>query len=112
MGYNYAKEQCQSAAIDELFGNPADECFKRYYGAHVLLHALQYYIQDEDERAALQEYKEAVERRLHLLETANGGNPLSHFSHHIPPAPSAAQHQPAAAVMAYQAGHEPASPGF
>ena len=26
--YNYAREQCQSAALDELFGNPADECFK------------------------------------------------------------------------------------
>jgi len=66
--YNYAVEQCQSAALDELFGNPADECFKRYYGAHVLLHALQYYIQNEEERKVLQEKKEAVEKRLHILE--------------------------------------------
>ena len=25
--YNYAMEQCQSAALDELFGNPG-ECFQ------------------------------------------------------------------------------------
>ena len=48
---------------------------QRYYGAHVLLHALQYYIQDEDERRALQEYKDAVERRLHLLEATHNQPP-------------------------------------
>nr|KAG5698390.1 hypothetical protein BaRGS_006585 [Batillaria attramentaria] len=37
--YNYAIEQCQSAALDELFGNPK-ECFRRYTVAQILLHSL------------------------------------------------------------------------
>ena len=97
--YNYAMEQCQSAALDELFGNPG-ECFQvcnisismkylptislnkfdrtfnhvfkiflqRYHGAHVLLHALQYQTQNEEDKNALAVYKEAVEKRLHILE--------------------------------------------
>ena len=39
--YQYAIEQCQSAALDELFNNPA-ECVQRYQAAHVILHALQF----------------------------------------------------------------------
>ena len=39
--YQYAIEQCQSAALDELFNNPG-ECVQRYQAAHVLLHALQF----------------------------------------------------------------------
>ena len=39
--YGYALEQCQSAALDELFNNPA-ECVQRYQAAHVILHALQF----------------------------------------------------------------------
>lgn len=31
--------QCQSAALDELFGNPED-CFNRYQTAQILLHSL------------------------------------------------------------------------
>lgn len=31
--------QCQSAALDELFGNPED-CFNRYQSAQILLHSL------------------------------------------------------------------------
>lgn len=31
--------QCQSAALDELFGNP-EECFNRYQSAQILLHSL------------------------------------------------------------------------
>lgn len=65
--YNYAMEQCQSAALDELFGNPG-ECFQRYHGAHVLLHALQYQTQNDEDKNALAVYKEAVEKRLHILE--------------------------------------------
>ena len=68
---------------------------QRYYGAHVILHALQYYIQDEDERRSLQEYKDAVERRFHLL----------HYHPHHHPA--------AAAVMTYGAAAAAESPsGF
>lgn len=31
--------QCQTAALDELFGNP-HECFRRYQTAQILLHSL------------------------------------------------------------------------
>ena len=37
--YHYALDQCQSAALDELFNNPG-ECVQRYQSAHVILHAL------------------------------------------------------------------------
>lgn len=86
--YNYAIEQCQAAALDELFGNP-EECFQvlrkyistipafftidffsfqRYHGAHVLLHALQFQTQSEEDKKSLAHYKDAVEKRLHILE--------------------------------------------
>lgn len=39
--YHFALEQCQSAALDELFNNPG-ECVQRYQAAHVILHALQF----------------------------------------------------------------------
>ena len=41
---------------------------QRYHGAHVLLHALQYQTQNEEDRNSLTVYKEAVEKRLHILE--------------------------------------------
>jgi hypothetical protein len=65
--YNYAIEQCQAAALDELFGNP-EECFQRYHGAHVLLHALQFQAQSDEDKKSLAHYKDAVEKRLHILE--------------------------------------------
>lgn len=65
--YNYAIEQCQAAALDELFGNP-EECFQRYHGAHVLLHALQFQTQNDEDKKSLAHYKDAVEKRLHILE--------------------------------------------
>eukprot|EP00096_Caligus_rogercresseyi_P010412 TRINITY_DN3785_c0_g1_i2.p1 TRINITY_DN3785_c0_g1~~TRINITY_DN3785_c0_g1_i2.p1 ORF type:complete len:865 (-),score=294.58 TRINITY_DN3785_c0_g1_i2:883-3477(-) len=65
--YSHAIEQCQAAALDELFGNP-EECFQRYQGAHVLLHALQFQTQSNEEKMCLNRYKEAVEKRLHILE--------------------------------------------
>jgi len=65
--YNHAIEQCQAAALDELFGNP-EECFQRYHGAHVLLHALQFQTQNDEDKKSLAHYKDAVERRLHILE--------------------------------------------
>jgi hypothetical protein len=42
--------------------------FQRYHGAHVLLHALQFQTQTEEDKQALLRYKEAVEKRLHILE--------------------------------------------
>jgi serine/threonine-protein kinase ULK/ATG1 len=85
--YNYVIELCQSAALDELFGNP-DECFQvrkgsvesslllskcqklfqRYHGAHILLHALQSHLSSDSDKLVLAKYKDAVERRLHILE--------------------------------------------
>ena len=37
--YNHALELCQTAALDELFGNP-QLCSSRYQTAHTLLHCL------------------------------------------------------------------------
>ncbi|KAJ6646879.1 Serine/threonine-protein kinase ULK1 [Pseudolycoriella hygida] len=37
--YDHAIQMCQSAALDELFGNP-EECFNRYQSAQILLHSL------------------------------------------------------------------------
>lgn len=65
--YNHAIEQCQSAALDELFNNPG-ECVQRYQAAHVLLHALQFQTSSDEDKATLNKYKEAVEKRLHILE--------------------------------------------
>lgn len=65
--YQYAIEQCQSAALDELFNNPA-ECVQRYQAAHVILHALQFQTGSQEDKSTLSKYKEAVEKRLHILE--------------------------------------------
>jgi len=65
--YDHAIEQCQSAALDELFDNPG-ECVQRYQAAHVLLHALQFQTNSQEDRATLNKYKDAVEKRLHILE--------------------------------------------
>lgn len=61
--YNYAIEMCQTAALDELFGNP-QECFKRYNTAHILLHSLSQQARNTNDKQLLNKYKEAVERRL------------------------------------------------
>ena len=42
--------------------------FQRYHGAHVLLHALQFQTQNDEDKKSLAHYKDAVERRLHILE--------------------------------------------
>ena len=42
--------------------------FQRYHGAHVLLHALQFQTQSEEDKKSLAHYKDAVEKRLHILE--------------------------------------------
>jgi len=65
--YQYAIEQCQSAALDELFNNPG-ECVQRYQAAHVILHALQSQTSSQDDKNTLIRYKDAVEKRLQILE--------------------------------------------
>lgn len=64
--YDHAIEQCQSAAIEELFGR-SDECFKRYHTAQILLHGLMQQVNFED-KLLLEKYKDAVEKRLVHLQ--------------------------------------------
>uniref|UniRef100_A0A0K8T064 Protein kinase domain-containing protein n=1 Tax=Lygus hesperus TaxID=30085 RepID=A0A0K8T064_LYGHE len=65
--YNHAIHMCQSAALDELFGNPA-ECFQRYQTAQILLHALAQQTTHNQDKQLLTKYKEAVEKRLSILQ--------------------------------------------
>lgn len=48
--------QCQSAALDELFGNPED-CFQRYQSAQILLHSLSQQVSHHQDRALLTKCK-------------------------------------------------------
>ncbi|XP_013383229.1 serine/threonine-protein kinase ULK2 isoform X2 [Lingula anatina] len=66
--YNYAIEMCQTAALDELFGNP-QECFRMYKNAQILLHALAHQAQHNKDKDMLNKYKEAVEKRLFSLQS-------------------------------------------
>lgn len=65
--YQHAIDLCQSAALDELFGKP-HLCPKRYQMAHMMLHTLLYTVQSEQDKIILQKYKNAVEKRLRILE--------------------------------------------
>lgn len=65
--YNHAVQMCQTAALDELFGNP-DDCFQRYQTAQILLHSLSQQINSPCDRTLLIKYKEAVEKRLYVLQ--------------------------------------------
>lgn len=58
--------QCQSAALDELFGNP-EECFNRYETAFTILHSLHQQADTENDKTVLQRYKDAVQKRLMIL---------------------------------------------
>uniref|UniRef100_A0A2R5LJ83 Putative serine/threonine-protein kinase unc-51 n=1 Tax=Ornithodoros turicata TaxID=34597 RepID=A0A2R5LJ83_9ACAR len=66
--YNYAIEMCQSAAIEELFGNP-EECFRRYQTAQILLHSLAQQVGNDSDKQLLNRYKDAVEKRLFVLQS-------------------------------------------
>lgn len=65
--YNHAIQMCQTAALDELFGNPG-ECFQRYQTAQILLHSLSQQVQNPQDRGLLTKYKDAVEKRLYVLQ--------------------------------------------
>ncbi|XP_054270973.1 serine/threonine-protein kinase unc-51 isoform X1 [Macrosteles quadrilineatus] len=65
--YNHAISMCRSAALDELFDN-STECFQRYQTAHILLHSLAQTVTYQQDRALLTKYKEAVEKRLNVLQ--------------------------------------------
>ena len=64
--YDYAIEMCQTAALEEMFGQP-EECFKRYQTAQILLHGLLHQVNQED-KPLLEKYKLAVEKRLVTLQ--------------------------------------------
>lgn len=68
--YNYAIQMCQSAALEELFGEP-QESFRRYQTAQILLHSLGQQVYDARDKELLYKYRNAVEKRLILL-TYNG----------------------------------------
>lgn len=99
--YRHAMDLCQSAALDELFGNP-HLCPKRYQTAYMMLHTLSeqvgfmslifwvlkifgptrflcvifgaqiyitiFQVQNEQDKSILSKYKNAVEKRLRILE--------------------------------------------
>lgn len=64
--YDYAIEMCQTAALEEMFGQP-EECFKRYQTAQILLHGLLHQV-NQDDKPLLEKYKLAVEKRLVTLQ--------------------------------------------
>jgi len=65
--YQHAIDLCQSAALDELFGNP-QLCPKRYQTAFTMLHTLSEQVNNEQDKCVLAKYKNAVEKRLKILE--------------------------------------------
>uniref|UniRef100_A0A915EDH1 Non-specific serine/threonine protein kinase n=1 Tax=Ditylenchus dipsaci TaxID=166011 RepID=A0A915EDH1_9BILA len=65
--YQHAIDLCQSAALDELFGNP-QLCPKRYQTAYTMLHTLSEQVNNEQDKSVLAKYKNAVEKRLKILE--------------------------------------------
>lgn len=90
--YNYAIDMCQTAAMGELYvhteehtgnfeGNVVDqqgreavaatltECFRRYQTAQILLHSLAQQVENESDRTLLNRYKDAVEKRLYVLQS-------------------------------------------
>lgn len=65
--YDHAIKMCQTAALDELFGNPED-CFTRYQSAQILLHSLAQKCNHPQDKMLLAKYKDAVEKRLYILQ--------------------------------------------
>ncbi|KJH48319.1 hypothetical protein DICVIV_05560 [Dictyocaulus viviparus] len=65
--YKHAIELCQTAALDELFGNP-QLCSQRYQTAYMMLHTLSEQVHSDQDRTVLARYKNAVEKRLRILE--------------------------------------------
>jgi serine/threonine-protein kinase ULK/ATG1 len=51
--------KCQTAALDELFGNP-EECFQRYQTAQILLHSLSQQVNHQQDRALLTKCKHCI----------------------------------------------------
>ncbi|KAH8040514.1 hypothetical protein HPB51_011210 [Rhipicephalus microplus] len=45
------------------------QCFRRYQTAQILLHSLAQQVENDDDRALLNRYKDAVEKRLYVLQS-------------------------------------------
>lgn len=56
--------QCQSAALDELFGNPED-CFNRYQTAQILLHSLAQKTSNSQDKTLLSKCKYIQKKNNH-----------------------------------------------
>ncbi|KAK8763900.1 hypothetical protein V5799_033491 [Amblyomma americanum] len=89
--YNYAIDMCQTAAMGELYVHTEEytgaldgtssehsreavtatltECFRRYQTAQILLHSLAQQVENDSDRALLNRYKDAVEKRLYVLQS-------------------------------------------
>lgn len=65
--YLHAIELCLNAASLEFFGK-AEECIGSYTEAQILFHSLSQQATTDYDRSVLQQYREAVERRLHCLQ--------------------------------------------
>ncbi|KAK9885310.1 hypothetical protein WA026_010804 [Henosepilachna vigintioctopunctata] len=65
--FQYAIQMCQIAARDELFER-VDECAEKYQTAQILLHSLSQQINCPCDKEKVKEYKNAVERRLRVLQ--------------------------------------------
>ncbi|VDN50683.1 unnamed protein product [Dracunculus medinensis] len=65
--YKHAIELCQSAALDELFGK-SHLCSQRYQTAYMMFHTLSEQVSSEADKLILSKYKNAVEKRLRILE--------------------------------------------
>ena len=66
--------QCQSAALDELFGNPAS-CCRRYQTAHILFHSLAQQVTQHGDKSILNKCKFLVVLMFALLVSQS----LIHF---------------------------------
>ncbi|KAG8182072.1 hypothetical protein JTE90_008607 [Oedothorax gibbosus] len=64
--YKYAIQMCQSAAMQELFGD-VHESFQQYETAHILLHSLGEQVNDLGDKELLHKYKEAVVKRMEII---------------------------------------------
>ncbi|CAF3804076.1 unnamed protein product [Adineta steineri] len=65
--YLHAIDLCLTAAGSEFFGK-AEKCIQPYTEAQILFHSLSQQVTTDNDRLILQQYREAVERRLHCLQ--------------------------------------------
>ncbi|KAL8563423.1 hypothetical protein ACOMHN_051367 [Nucella lapillus] len=77
--YNYAVQQCQTAALDEVEGNKK-ECFQRYTTAQILLHSLAQLARNDHDRLLLEKYRHSVELRLSNMGSQSVHHPCPTWS--------------------------------